>query len=207
MPGWIVLVTIIAWVAFPLEVHAETALVPLYQDVLLYCKGASESTRERIIRTALASGGARALHVSSAIVQELSDREPDPYPAYIGSSVALCGVTVSDRSRAASLSQKHNLKIVQLGPTIMATGTLRLVASKRYEDFNVRYIVIVPTRAQFDTFRKGERVSFTAEAVGVRQRPDALEVTAVLQSLDPTPTPHPTEALLVARYQDVLKNC
>lgn len=89
----------------------------------------------------------------------------------------------------------------------MATGTLRLVASKRYEDFNVRYIVIVATRAQFDTFRKGERVSFTAEAIGVRQRPAALEVTAILQSLEPTPAPHPTETLLVTRYQDVLKNC
>lgn len=207
MPAWIVFVITMAWLTFLPEIRAETALVPLYQDVLLDCKGASESTRERIIRTALASGGARALHVSSAIVQELSDREPDPYPAYIASSVALCGVTVSDPPRAALLSEKHNLKIVQLGPTIMTTGTLRLVASKRYEDFNVRYIVIVPTRAQFDTFRKGERVSFTAEAVGVRQRPDALEVTAVLQSLDPTPTPHPTEALLVSRYQDVLKNC
>ena len=126
MPGWIVLVTIIAWVAFPPEVHAETALVPLYQDVLLDCKGASESTRERIIRTALASGGARTLHVSSAIVQELSDREPDPYPAYVASSVSLCGVTVSDPARAASLSEKHNLKIVKLGPTTMATGTLRI---------------------------------------------------------------------------------
>jgi hypothetical protein len=207
MPGWIVLVTIIAWVAFPPEVHAETALIPLYQDVLQNCKGASESTRERVIRTALASGGAKTLHVSSAIVQELSDREPDPYPAYVGSSVGLCGVTISDPARAASLSEKHNLKIVQLGPTIMATGTLRLVASKRYEDFNVRYIVIVPTRAQFDTFRKGERVSFTADAVGVRQRPDALEVSAVLQSLEATPAPHPAEVLLVSRYQDVLKNC
>jgi hypothetical protein len=145
--------------------------------------------------------------VSSAIVQELSDREPDPYPSYLASSVELCGVTLSDPARAASLSEKHNLKILQRGTAIMATGTLRLVASKRYEDFNVRYIVIVPTRAQFDTFRKGERISFTAEMVGVRQRPDALEVTAVLQSLEPTPTPHPAETLLVTRYQDVLKNC
>jgi hypothetical protein len=84
---------------------------------------------------------------------------------------------------------------------------LRLVASKRYEDFNVKYIVIVPTRAQFDTFRKGERVSFTADVVGVRQRPEALEVTAVLQSLESTPASHPAEALLITRYQDVLKNC
>ncbi|HEX2522979.1 MAG TPA: hypothetical protein VHP35_12730 [Terriglobia bacterium] len=207
MPGWIVLLTIMAWVAFLPEIRAETALVPLYQDVLQNCKGASESTRETIIRTALTSGRARTLHVSSAFVQELSDREPDPYPAYVASSVALCGVTVSDPARAASLSEKHHLKVVQRGPTTMATGTLRLVASKRYEDFNVRYIVIVPTRAQFDTFRKGERVSFTAEAVGVRQRPEALEVTAILQSLEPTPAPHPAEALLIARYQDVLKNC
>ena len=116
-------------------------------------------------------------------------------------------MTVSDPALAASLSEKHNLKIAQRGPTTMATGTLRLVASKRYEDFNVRYIVIVPTRAQFDSFRKGERVSFTAEAVGVRQRPEALEVTAILQSLEPTPAPHPAEALLITRYQDVLKNC
>ena len=207
MPAWIALVTIMAWVAFLSEVRAETALVPLYQDVLQDCKGASQSTRETIIRTALASGQARTLHVSSAIVQDVSDREPDPNPAYIASSVGLCGVTVSDPARAASLSEKHHLKIVQLGPSIMATGTLRLVASKRYEDFNVRYIVIVPTRAQFDTFRKGERVSFTAEAIGVRQRPEALEVTAVLQSLESTPAPHSTEALLIARYQDVLKNC
>jgi hypothetical protein len=41
----------------------------------------------------------------------------------------------------------------------------------------------------------------------VASLPEALEVTAILQSLEPTPTPHPTEALLVARYQDVLKNC
>jgi hypothetical protein len=207
MPGRIVLVTIMAWLAFLPGVRAETALVPLYQDVLQNCKGASESTRERIIRTASTSGRDRTLQVSSAMVQELSDREPDPYPAYIASSVDLCGVTVSDPSRAATLSEKYNLKIVQLGTTIMAKGTLRLVASKRYEDFNVRYIVIVPTRAQFDTFRKGERISFTAEMVGVRQRPDALEVTSVFQSLEPTPTPHPAETLLVARYQDVLKNC
>jgi hypothetical protein len=206
MRGWIVLVTLMG-VAFVSGVRAETALVPLYQDVLQNCKGASESTRERIIRTALTSGRARTLHVSSAMVQEVSDREPDPYPAYVASSVALCGVTVSDPSRAAALSEKHNLKIVQRGNATMATGTLRLVASKRYEDFNVRYIVIVPTRAQFDTFRKGEQVSFTAEAIGVRQRPDALEVTAILQSLEATPAPHPTETLLVARYQDVLKNC
>jgi hypothetical protein len=169
MPGWIVLVTIMACVALLPEARAETALVPLYQDVLQNCKGASESTRERIIGTALTSGRARTLHVSSAIVQELSDREPDPYPSYVASSVELCGVTVSDPPRAASLSEKHNLKIVQRGTATVATGTLRLVASKRYEDFNVRYIVIVPTRAQFDTFRKGERVSFTAEAVGGRQ--------------------------------------
>jgi hypothetical protein len=207
MRGWMVVVTIMVWVTFLSEVRAETALVPLYQDVLQNCKGASESTRERIIRTALTSGRERTLHVSSAIVQELSDREPDPYPAFVASSVDLCGVTVSDPSRAASLSEQHNLKIIQRGPFTVATGTLRLVASKRYEDFNVRYIVIVPTRAQFDTFRKGERVSFTAETVGVRQRPDALEVTAILQSMEPTPTPHPTEALLVGRYQDVLKNC
>ena len=207
MPGWIVLVTVMLWVAFLPEVRAETALVPLYQDVLQNCKGASESTRERIIRNASTSGRDRTLHVSSAMVQELSDREPDPYPAYVASSVALCGVTVSDPSRAAALSEKYNLKIVTLGTTIMATGTLRLVASKRYEDFNVRYIVIVPTRAQFDTFRKGERISFTAEMAGVRQRPDALEVTAILQSLEATPAPHSTETLLVARYQDVLKNC
>lgn len=95
------------------EVRAETALIPLYQDVLQNCQGASESTRERIIRTALTSGRARTLHVSSAIIQELSDREPDPYPAYVASSVALCGVTVSDPSRAAALSEKHNLKTVQ----------------------------------------------------------------------------------------------
>jgi len=207
MLGWIVFVTIMAWGAFLPQVRAETALVPLYQDVLRNCKGAAESTRETIIRTALTSGRARTLHVSSAIVQELSDREPDPYPAYVASSVDLCGVILSDPSRAASLSAKHNVKIVQRGPTIVATGTLRLVASKRYEDFNVRYIVIVPTRAQFDTFRKGERVSFTAEAVGVRQRPEALEVTAILQSLESTPAPHPAETLLIARYQDVLKNC
>ena len=81
MRGWIVLVTIMAWVAFPPEVRAETALIPLYQDVLQNCKGASESTRERIIRTASTSGRDRTLHVSSAMVQELSDREPDPYPA------------------------------------------------------------------------------------------------------------------------------
>ena len=207
MLGWIVFVTIMAWGAYLPVVRAETALVPLYQDVLRNCKGAAESTRETIIRTALSSGGARTLQVSSAIVQEISDRETDPYPAYVASSVDLCGVIVSDPSRAASLSKKHNLKIEQRGPTIVATGTLRFVASKRYEDFNVRYIVIVPTRAQFDTFRKGERVSFTAEAVGVRQRPEALEVTAILQSLEPTPAPHPAEAVLVARYQDVLKNC
>ncbi len=209
MPNRIVLVTIMVWVTFLPEVRAETALVPLYQDLLQNCKGASKSTQERIVRTALTSttGRGRTLQVSSAIVQELSDREPDPYPAYVGSSIDLCGVTVSDPSRAASVSERHNLKIEQLGGTFMATGTLRLVASKRYEDFNVRYIVIIPTRAQFDTFRKGERVSFTAEAVGVRQRPDALEVTAILQSLEPTPTPHPAEALLVTRYQDVLKNC
>ena len=70
MPGWIVLVTIMAWVVFLPEVRAETALVPLYQDVLRNCKGASESTRETIIRTALTSGRARTLHVSSAIVQD-----------------------------------------------------------------------------------------------------------------------------------------
>jgi len=207
MRVWIVLVAIMAWVAFVSEVRAETSLVPLYQDVLKDCKGAPESTRERIVRTALTSGRARTLHVSSAIIQELSDREPDPYPAYVGTSVGLCGVTLSDASRAASLSEKHHLKIAQLGPMTVATGTLRLVASKRYEDFNVRYIVIVPTRDQFDTFRKGERVSFTADAVGVRQRPDALEVTAVLQSLEATPAPHPAEVLLVSRYQDLLKNC
>jgi hypothetical protein len=207
MLAWIVFVAIMAWGAFLPEVRAETALVPLYQDVLRNCKGAAESTRETIIRTALTSGRARTLHVSSAIVQEVSDREPDPYPAYVASSVELCGVMLNDPSRAASLSEKHNIKIVQRGPTTVATGTLRLVASKRYEDFNVRYIVIVPTRAQFDTFRKGERVSFTAEAVGVRQRPEALEVTAILQSLESTPAPHPAEALLIARYQDVLKNC
>ena len=207
MLGWIVFVTIMAWGAFLPEVRAETALIPIYQDVLRNCKGASQSTRETIIRTALASGRARTLHVSSAIVQEVSDREPDPYPAYVASSVDLCGVMLNDPSRAASLSEKHNIKIVQRGPTTVATGTLRLVASKRYEDFNVRYIVIVPTRAQFDTFRKGERVSFTAEAVGVRQRPEALEVTAILQSLETTPAPHPAETLLIARYQDVLKNC
>ena len=103
MRGWIVLVTIMAWVAFSPEVRAETALIPLYQDVLQNCKGASESTRERIIRTASTSGRDRTLHVSSAMVQELSDREPDPYPAYVASSVGLCGVTVSDPSRAASL--------------------------------------------------------------------------------------------------------
>ena len=207
MVGWIVFVTIMTWGAFLPEVRAETALVPLYQDVLRNCKGAAGSTRETILRTALASGRARTLQVSSAIVQELSDRDPDPYPAYVASSVDLCGVIVSDPSRAASLSEKYNLNIVQRGPTIVATGTLRLVASKRYEDFNVRYIVIVPTRAQFDTFRKGERVSFTAEAVGVRQRPDALEVTAILQLQESAPAPHPTEAVLIARYQDVLKNC
>jgi hypothetical protein len=172
MPSWIVLVTIMVWIAVLPEVRAETALVPRYQDVLQNCKGASKSTQERIIRTALTSGLGRTLQVSSAIVQELSDREPDPYPAYVASSVEVCGVTVSDPSRAASLSEKHNLKIVQRGTATVATGTLRLVASKRYEDFNVRYIVIVPTRAQFDTFRKGERVSFTAEMAGVRQRPD-----------------------------------
>ena len=207
MSGWIVVVTLMAWVALVPVVRAETALVPLYQDVLQQCKGASQSTRETIVRTALTSGRARTLHVSSAMVQELSEREPDPYPAYVGTSVGLCGVTISDPARAASLSEKHHLKVAQLGPTIMATGTLRLVASKRYEDFNVRYIVVVPTRAQFDTFRKGERVSFTADAVGVRQRPDALEVTAVLQSLEATPAPHPAEVLLISRYQDVLKNC
>src|SRR5262245_20853065 len=202
-----IVVTMIAWVAFLAEVRAETALIPLYQDVLQNCKGASQSTRETIIRTASASGRDRTLHVSSAMIQEVSDREPDPYPAYVASSVGLCGVTVSDPSRAASLSKKHNLKIASLGPTIMAKGTLRFVASKRYEDFNVRYIVIVPTQAQFDTFRKGEQVSFTAEMLGVRQRPDALEVTSIIQSLEPTPAPHPAETLLVTRYQDVLKNC
>jgi len=207
MRGWIVLVAVMAGVTFVSEVRAETALVPLYQDVLQNCKGASESTRERIIRTALATGRARTLQVSSAMVEEVSDREPDPYPAFVASSVALCGVTVNDPTRAAALGEKHNLKLVQRGSFTVATGTLRLVASKRYEDFNVRYIVIVPTRAQFDTFRKGERVSFTAEGLGVRQRPDALEVTAILQSLEATPAPHPTETLLVGRYQDVLKNC
>jgi hypothetical protein len=75
MPAWIVVVTIFAWVALLPEVRAETALVPLYQDVLQNCKGASESTRERIIRTASASGRDRTLHVSSAMVQEVSDRE------------------------------------------------------------------------------------------------------------------------------------
>ncbi|HET6961044.1 MAG TPA: hypothetical protein VFJ27_01040 [Terriglobia bacterium] len=207
MRGWIVFVAVMAWVALVSEVRAETALVPLYQDLLQNCKGASESTKERIVRTALASGRARTLQVSSAIVEEVSDREPDPYPALVASAVALCGVTVSDPTRAAALSEKHNLTLVQRGPFTVATGTLRLVAGKRYEDFNVRYIVIIPTRAQFDTFRKGERVSFTAEAIGVRQRPDALEVTAILQSLEATPAPHPTETLLVSRYQDVLKNC
>ena len=183
MLGWIVLMPIMGWVAFLPEVRAETALVPIYQDVLRDCKGASESTQERIIRTAITSGRARTLHVAAAIIEELSDREPDPYPAYVASSVEVCGVTVSDQSLAASLSEKHNLKIVRRAVDTVATGTLRLVANKRYEDFRVRYIVIVPTRDQFDTFRKGERVSFTAETIGVRQRQGVLEVTAVLQSL------------------------
>jgi len=69
MPSWIVLVTIMVWLAFLPEVRAETALVPLYQDLLQNCKGASESTRERIIRTAFTSGRGRTLQVSSAIIR------------------------------------------------------------------------------------------------------------------------------------------
>jgi hypothetical protein len=203
----IVFVATLAGTALLSPGYGETELVARYKDVLQNCNGASQPTREKIIKTALERGRDRTLHVDSAIILKLSDREPDQYPAYVASSVGLCGVSVSDPSLAASLSSKHGFQFRQLGPTLMASQTLRLVAAKRYQDFDVRYIVIVPSRTQFDTFRQGQRISFAADSLGVRQRPDALEVTAILKSLGPASSPDPSEDLLVTRYQDVLKNC
>ena len=154
--------TMLRWTVVLSEVRAETALVPLYPDVLRNRKGASESTRHKIIQTALASGRKRTLHVSAVIGQEPSDRNPDPYPAYVASTAEVCGVNLSVPSSAASLSEKYSLRIVP-GDRIpwQPPTPCALWPASGYADFEVTYSLVVPTGSSLAIPAAGQRISFS----------------------------------------------
>ncbi|HEX2522048.1 MAG TPA: hypothetical protein VHP35_07960, partial [Terriglobia bacterium] len=168
---------------------AEALLVARYQDVLKNCEGASPKTRTVIVSSALRravqnSLAGQEVSVSSAIVLGVFQPYDDRHPALAASSAGLCSVAVDDEELARSLASKHKFKTKRQDKTAIVQDALRVVASKLYPDFEVRYTLVVPNGSGLAIPRAGQRISFSALFLGASQI-GTLELSGVLTKLDP----------------------
>jgi hypothetical protein len=120
----------------------------------------------------------------SAIVLGVFQPNDDRYPALAASSAGLCSVAVNEEDLARSLASKHQFKTKNQDKAAIVQDASRVVASKRYADFEVRYTLVIPNGSNLALPRPGQRISFSALFLGARDL-GTLELTAVLTKLDP----------------------
>jgi hypothetical protein len=108
----------------------------------------------------------------------------DRHPALAGSSEGLCSVAVNDEDLTRSLASKHKFKTKRQDKTAIVQDVVRIVASKQYSDFEVKYTLVVPNGSGLAVPRPGQRISFSALFLGASHA-GTLELTGVLTKLEP----------------------